>query len=1057
MPHIFVSYAREDAAFVRGLVGLLQQQGRDAWVDWEGIPPTAEWLREIYRAIDAADALLFIISPASAASEACRMEVEHAVGAGKRLVPLVLQEVPSEGLPPAIAARQWLRLPQQEGALLQVGPLLEALDLDLDWVRIQTWLLLRLRDWERHGKASGSELRGVELEDAERWLERADARQGRNALPEQAHFILESRRGAVSRQRRFIAGVVAALLLTTTLALAALWQYYQSEQGRQVAQAQRLAAQSVQLRLQGQPHLGLLLAIEAIRTHQDRGESPLVASLDSLFAGNSSVGGRGLGAHPAAINSLARTPDGRLLVSGGDDGSILVWDIPERGTEGSHRPQRTLQTGTRPIRALAVSPSGRWLLSGSDGPAMMLWSLADPKADRPTAIWMNHKDRITQVGFLPGERGFFSGSWDGTVLLYSLEDGKPGLEPRIFRVQAGEIRDVSVSPDGRWLAAMNATGKVWIWDLAARDPSAQPRVLDHHTSAAHRVLFSPTGRWLVTAGLEHGCWLIETASLESPPLRRVHLKGHEAGIFALGFSPDDRWLATGSDDETARLWDLSAQPLGSGSTILVGHKGAVRQVAFSPTPPYRLVTVARDRTARLWDFDSPQDIKSWELRGHDDEIGAMVLSPDGQRLFTGGRDMTLREWELAERSLTSPTVPQVLRGHQDHVRELDVGEQGLMSADFSGQVCLWSPPPQAGLRHCFHPVQQGARATDVALRAKDHQVAVGTSRPQSLLCTVDPMARTERCTALSQHSGPVTRVQLSPGRRWLATGEEGGRVMLWDLTASEPTPQGHELLPRHKRSISALDFDPRERWLVTGSQEGAVRLWDLRAPLQGDAGVALPGHTDLIKAATFSADGRWLVTSGSDITPRLWDLTQASPANAAFVLEGHEQVPLPLGIQSVKIDPHARWLVTSGVDSTVRVWRLDREGASHPRVLRGHGQGIFGHGVKTVDFSPGGRWLSSGGEDGLVRLWNLDSSNPAIESVALRAHQGAVNVTRFSPDGDWLYSVGDDGTIRIWPMKAAALLEGACRAIGRNFSQAEWDRFFPGVTRRPTCPSLPLQ
>src|SRR2546425_94393 len=82
---VFISYSRVDGEVVSRLQGALDARGRRSWVDWQDIPPTAEWMGEIRSAIDAADAIVFVISPDSAASKVCSEEVLHAIDSNKRI------------------------------------------------------------------------------------------------------------------------------------------------------------------------------------------------------------------------------------------------------------------------------------------------------------------------------------------------------------------------------------------------------------------------------------------------------------------------------------------------------------------------------------------------------------------------------------------------------------------------------------------------------------------------------------------------------------------------------------------------------------------------------------------------------------------------------------------------------------------------------------------------------------------------------------------------------------------------------------------------------------
>src|SRR6267143_6078515 len=90
---VFISYSRKDKEFVRGLDEALKKRGREAWVDWEDIRPTEEWMQAIYGAIEGADTFIFVLSPDSVSSAVCGKEIAHAVTQNKRMIPIVAHEV----------------------------------------------------------------------------------------------------------------------------------------------------------------------------------------------------------------------------------------------------------------------------------------------------------------------------------------------------------------------------------------------------------------------------------------------------------------------------------------------------------------------------------------------------------------------------------------------------------------------------------------------------------------------------------------------------------------------------------------------------------------------------------------------------------------------------------------------------------------------------------------------------------------------------------------------------------------------------------------------------
>ncbi len=108
MSDVFISYSRRDIDFVRHLFDQLTARDREPWADWQDILPTADWLAEICRGIEAADSVLFIISPDSVASETCTLEIEHAVKHNKRLVPVVWKD--ADDVHQAMTTHNWVFL-----------------------------------------------------------------------------------------------------------------------------------------------------------------------------------------------------------------------------------------------------------------------------------------------------------------------------------------------------------------------------------------------------------------------------------------------------------------------------------------------------------------------------------------------------------------------------------------------------------------------------------------------------------------------------------------------------------------------------------------------------------------------------------------------------------------------------------------------------------------------------------------------------------------------------------------------------------------------------------
>src|SRR5512145_3053509 len=100
MASVFISYSRKDIEAARKLTEAFKGQDLDFWIDWEGIPPTVDWWKEIEKGIEETDFFLFLLSPDSAESKVCGQEIQHALKNGKRLIPIVVRTIPASEAPP---------------------------------------------------------------------------------------------------------------------------------------------------------------------------------------------------------------------------------------------------------------------------------------------------------------------------------------------------------------------------------------------------------------------------------------------------------------------------------------------------------------------------------------------------------------------------------------------------------------------------------------------------------------------------------------------------------------------------------------------------------------------------------------------------------------------------------------------------------------------------------------------------------------------------------------------------------------------------------------------
>jgi hypothetical protein len=215
-PNVFVSYSRRDQRFVHEFHAALAAAQRDVWIDWEDIPPSAEWLKEIERAIESADTVVFVISPDSASSQTCRHECAYAAECHKRIVPIVVRDISAAALPEPLAKVNWLFFRPQDDFQMNFNALLQTIDTDLNWVRAHSRLLVRAKEWESRRQDESYLLDGTDLNEAEQWLAHSQSR-APMPTPLQVAYVAASRQGAVNLQQKQLRGFYLVSLIYAAL------------------------------------------------------------------------------------------------------------------------------------------------------------------------------------------------------------------------------------------------------------------------------------------------------------------------------------------------------------------------------------------------------------------------------------------------------------------------------------------------------------------------------------------------------------------------------------------------------------------------------------------------------------------------------------------------------------------------------------------------------------------------------------------------------------------------------------------------------------------------
>ncbi len=448
--------------------------------------------------------------------------------------------------------------------------------------------------------------------------------------------------------------------------------------------------------------------------------------------------------------------------------------------------------------------------------------------------------------------------------------------------------------------------------------SAHPISRITHDNAVNSVAFSPDGKYVVSGSYDNTARVSEVSTG-----KEIARMTHDGEVYTVAFSPDGKYVVSGSNDNTARVWEA-----GTGKEIArMLHNAEVNSVAFSPDGKY-VLSGSTDYTARVWEAGTGKEIARML---HNAEVNSVAFSPDGKYVLSGSTDYTARVWEAS------------------------IGKEiARMTHDFLVSSVAFSPDGKYAL----------SGSEDATARV--WETSTGNEIARML------------------HNGPVSSIAFSPNGKYALSGSYDNTARVWEVST------GYEMARMtHDSFVDTVAFSPDGKYALSGSYDNTARVSEANTGKE----IARMTHDSYVYSVAFSPDGKYVVSGSADNTARIWEASTGKE----IVHMTHDSY-----VDSVAFSSDGKYVISGSADTTARVW----EASTGNEIARMTHDGE----VYTVAFSPDGKYVISGSADTTARVWEAGTG----KEIARMTHNSLINSVVFSPDGKYVISGSADTTARVW-------------------------------------------
>lgn len=541
-----------------------------------------------------------------------------------------------------------------------------------------------------------------------------------------------------------------------------------------------------------------------------------------------------------------------------------------------------------------------------------------------------------------------------------------------------------------------------------KESQALLRTLEGHTNRVNACAFSPDGRFILSGSSDNTLRLWDPAT--GMLLNTIHM---HSSVEDCGFSPDGGRIFSGHQDNIVGIWDaVTGEPLHILQSYYYTSNGSC---SFSPDGAFIVSSSAKSKyEVGLWHIATE---RFYIFKGHIEKVNTCAFSPDGRQIVSGSSDKTIQIWDTSPRKILTSFPDERIRTLVDntfpwenHIKTLAGHTGGVTACVYSpdGQTILSGSDDQtlrlwnASTGELLHTLKGHTRSVTACAFSPDGRRLVSGSYDTTVrLWDADSG---ENLGIFEGHTGPVNECAFSPDGQLVVSASNDGTLRLWnaDLRGESEIKQGHT------GEVRTCLHSPDGRFWVAGRADRTIQVWDTES---NQILKTLMDHNSSVEMCQFSADGKMMVSSGFDALVNIWDthtweIKHSLECQWEWTMSGQKT------ICAISRDGQT---VSGASRMTIQLWKAASGSSLHQ--LNGHTDEIY-----SLDFSPDGLLLASASRDKTVRVW--DTVSRQLEHIL--EGPDFSRICLFSPDGCWIVSAGggvDGGYVLIWDVNTGELVQ----------------------------------